>query len=302
MQSIWQQLSQEFSSAVAQIGQAIVAVDGRAGHTSSGILWRPDFVLTAAHTIRQEAGIRILPKSGESVRGRLVGRAPGTDVALLKLERELQTPPAQIEGPAQLAVGELLLAVARTRRGNIVAGSGILGGLMGEWRSGRVHIDQFIRPDLNLLPGFSGGAVIGAGGKLIGMISGGLLRGRPVTIPCSTLIRVAEELAAKGHVASPYIGIVMQPVQIPAPLQKQSGVSADSGLLVMHVESGAPADTAGVLLGDILIDLDGRGLGDIDDLQDMLRQRGVNQDVKASVIRGGARVELTIKIGERPIR
>lgn len=302
MQSTWQQLSKEISGAVAQAGRAVVAVDGRSGHTSSGILWRPHLVLTAAHAIRRDANISILTGSGDSVRATVAGRAPATDIAVLKLDQEIKTECADFGSTTSLAVGEVIVAIARTRRGNIVASSGILGGLMGEWRSGRTRIDQFIRPDITLYPGFSGGALIGAEGKILGMTTGGLLRGKPMTIPSSTLIRVAEELAAKGYVASPYIGLVMQPVHIPDLLKKQSGVNAEGGLLVMHVETGGPAETAGVLLGDILVDLDGRGFADVEDLQDVLRQRGINQDVKAALIRGGQKVELTIKIGERPLR
>src|SRR5204863_787773 len=166
-----------------------------------------------------------------------------------------------------MAVGEITVAIARTRRGNVVASSGIVSGLMGEWQVGRTRIDQFIRPDLNLYPGFSGGALIGASGDILGLNTSGLVRGKFITIPSSTLTRIAEEIAAKGHVAQPYIGLVMQPVEIPGSLQKRAGVDATAGLLVMHVESGGPADVAGALLGDILINMDGRSIEDLEDLQ-----------------------------------
>jgi len=167
---------------------------------------------------------------------------------------------------------------------------------------GPIRIDQFIRPDLTLYSGFSGGALIGPEGKILGMTSAEFLRGRSIAIPSSTLVKVAEELSAKGHVATPYIGLVMQPVSIPEKLQKQSNVGASTGLLVMHVETNGPADTSGVFLGDILLDLDGHSFEDLGDLQIVLRRLGAGQNVKAVLLRGGNKIELTVNIGERPLR
>ena len=134
MQSTWQQLSKEISESVARAGRVVVAVDGGTGHTSSGILWRSDLVLTAAHTIRQNADIHIIPRPGYSVRAQLAGRGPGADVALLRTNQEIGRDYAEFGDTASLAVGEIVVAIARTRRGNLVASSGILSGLMGEWQ------------------------------------------------------------------------------------------------------------------------------------------------------------------------
>lgn len=303
MQTTWQALSKEISDAVSQIGKSIVAVDGRSGHTTSGVVWRPNLVLTAAHAIRHETNIGVILATGHSVQARLVGRDRDTDVALLKSDQEIEAPPLPAtENTTTLGVGDFTVAVARSRRGNIVASSGILSGLMGEWRVGRTRIDQFIRPDLTLYPGFSGGALLGAGGAFIGLNTSGLLRGKPITIPAATLFRVAEEISQKGHVAQPYVGLVMQPVQIPNVLQSQAGVTRQSGLLVMHVEPAGPADTAGVLLGDILTEMDGQSFDDLDDLQGILGRKSIGQSVLTTLIRGGQKIEISIQIGERPIR
>src|SRR5688572_391005 len=198
MQNIWQQLSKEISEKIAAAGQSVVAVDGRSGHTSSGIVWRPDYVLTASHAIRSEGHVDVITAPGKSQTARLVGRAHASDLALLKLEARLENKPADFGDAAALAVGDLVAAVARTRRGNVVASSGILSGLMGEWRSGRARIDQFIRPDITLYPGFSGGAMIDGTGRILGMVTSGLLHRKPLAIPASTLTRIGEELVAKG--------------------------------------------------------------------------------------------------------
>jgi S1-C subfamily serine protease len=300
MAGIWLELSKEISQAVEQAGKSIVAVDGRSGHTSSGIVWRADSILTAAHSIRHDTNIRVIVGPGKSLTAKLSGKDRGTDLAVLKLDEKIESEPAKLGGGTTLSVGEFTMAVARTRRGNIVASSGIISGLMGEWQIARTRIDQFIRPDLMLYPGFSGGALVGPGGNIIGLNTSGLIRGKSITIPSSTLTRVAEEIAAKGHVARPYIGLVMQPVEIPGSLQKNAGVDANTGLLVMHVEPGGPADQAGALLGDILIYIDGRSFEDLEGVHEELRRKGAGTEVQVKVIRGGQNIQMTIRIGERP--
>jgi len=300
MSSTFQQLSKDISEIVNQAGRSVVAVDGRSGHTSSGIVWLRDAVLTAAHSVKQESNIRVIFATGRAVQARLAGRDRGTDLAVLKLNEEIEMEPVRFANTTSLSVGELSVAVARTRRGNIVASAGMISGLMGEWQIGRTRIDQFIRPDLNLYPGFSGGALVDATGAVLGMNTSGLLRGKPLTIPSSTLARVAEEIASTGHAAKPYIGLVMQAVQVPESLQKKAGVTVSAGLLVMHVEPGGPADTAGVLIGDLLLDMDGTAFGDLDDTSEVLGRKGTGQDVDTALIRGGQRLQLKVRIGSRP--
>jgi S1-C subfamily serine protease len=300
MAGMWQQFSTELSEIVRSAGNSIVAVDGRSGHTSSGIVWQRNLIVTAAHAIRQEANISVIFGPGRNVAGRLAGKDRGTDIALLKLDQEIEMQPVQFGNAESLSVGALNVAVARTRRGNIVASAGIISGLMGEWQVGRTRIDQFIRPDLNLYPGFSGGALLDATGGVMGLNTSGLLRARPITIPSSTVLRVAEQLLASGHVARPYIGLVMQPVPIPESLQKRAGTPAATGLLVMHVEPSGPAEAAGVLLGDVLVDMDGTKFNELEDVSEALVRRGAGQEVQTALIRGGQRLQLAIRIGNRP--
>ena len=302
MTTMWQQFSKEISDIVDTVGKAIVAVDGRSGHTSSGIVWRPDTILTAAHAVRHETNIGVIWGPGRTLPARLVGRDRGTDIAVLRLDQAIEAQPAQFGNTKSLSVGQLAVAVARTRRGNIVASSGVLSGLMGEWQVARTRIDQYIRPDLNLYPGFSGGALLDPSGSILGLNTSGLLRGKPITIPSSTVLRIAEEIASTGHVARPYVGLVMQPVQIPDSLQKKAGVNTAAGLLVMHVEPTGPADAAGVLLGDVLLDMDGRAFTEVDDVSEVLGKKGIGQEVQTSLIRGGQRLQLGIRVGNRPSR
>lgn len=146
MTTMWQQFSTELSEVIQKTGPAIVAVDGRSGHTSSGIVWRPDTIVTAAHAIRHEANIGVIFAPGRSVTARLVGRDRGTDIAILKADQEIAFQPAQFGTTQPLSVGAFAVGVARTRRGNLVASAGIISGLMGEWQvGGRESINSFGR-------------------------------------------------------------------------------------------------------------------------------------------------------------
>jgi S1-C subfamily serine protease len=300
MGTIWREMSKEVTQVINEASKSIVAVDGRGGHTSSGIIWRAGTIVTAAHAVRQEI-VHVIFEPEKTVKARVVGTDRGADISVLKLDQDVEAPAADFGTTTSLSVGDFSVAIARTRRGNIVASAGIISGLiMGEWRVYRTRIDQFIRPDLNLYRGFSGGGLVDADGKIIGLNTSGLVRGKPITIPSSTLTRIAEEIVSKGHVARPYIGLVMQPVQIPERLQKNTGSVVPVGLLVMHVESGGPADSAGILLGDVLLEIDGASFDALDAVHEVLDRKGAGQDVQATLIRGGQKHQVKVKIGARP--
>jgi S1-C subfamily serine protease len=152
---------------------------------------------------------------GKTVKASVAGRDPSTDLAILKLpEGTSLALPAF--GDASVKLGHFALALGRSRSSTLVASAGIVGGLSGEWqprRGGRV--DQHIRLDLELYPGFSGGPLVNAQGKVVGINTRGLARGRGVTIPNATVNRVVDELLEKGHIARPYLGLAMQPVAVP---------------------------------------------------------------------------------------
>ena len=147
-------------------------------------------------------------------------------------------------------------------------------------------MDRYIRLDVTLFPGTSGGAIVDTQGRTLGVGTNGLSRIAGLAVPLSTVNRVVDELLAKGHIARGYLGVGLQPIA--------------SGLIVLSVEPNGPAERAGVLLGDIVTALDGKPVADTDDVQSVLEPEYVGKAIKASVIRGGAPTEVTITIGERP--
>lgn len=293
-------LSNELTRAVDQVGSMVVAVKARRRVPSSGVLWRPKVVVTAAHTIQRDDDLTVILPDGRLVPTTLAGRDHSTDLAVLKLEDGVSSA-TEVDAGAPLQVGQVVLAVARLGCQGPSASFGILGELSGAWRTWRGGwIDQFIRPDLALYPGFSGGALVNACGRLIGINTSALSRHATVTIPAVTVNRILEELLAKGHTTRPYLGVAFHSVRLPEGLKSQLNVPGHGGLIVLSVEPNGPAERAGWLLGDILFALGDTPVSDVEEVQAALTPQSIHQPVSASLLRSGQRVELPITVGERP--
>lgn len=291
--------SDELSAAAAQAGASVVTVFGRRRLPSSGVLWRKGVAVTADHTIQHEDEISVLLAGNKRISGKLAGRDPGTDLAILRLQgAETQAP--EFGDPTQLKLAHLVLALGRTRSGNLVASAGIIGALGSElrtWRGGR--LDQSIRLDLELYPGFSGGPLVSVDGKVLGVNTSGLGRGRPITIPVATVNRVADELLEKGYIARPYLGIAMQPVRIPESARGKLKSSASGGVMVLHVESGSPADKAGIVLGDVIVELQAKPALEFGHIREVLAMSKIGDTVAVTVLRAEEPKELSVKLAER---
>ena len=231
--------------------------------------------------------MRIGLPGGGSVPATLAGRDPGTDLAVLKADN--LTIPAATFRDGEVKPGTLALVVGRGGESGVNATMGIISAVSGPWRTWRGGMmDRYIRLDLTLYPGSSGGAVVDTEGRTLGIATSGLSRLAGLAVPLSTVNRVVDQLLTKGRIARGYLGVGLQPI---AP-----------GVIVLSVEPGGPADRAGVLLGDILVALNGKPVKDTDDVQSVLEPEFVGKAVKASLVRGGVRTDLEITIGERTAR
>jgi S1-C subfamily serine protease len=177
---------------------------------------------------------------------------------------------------------------------------GVISGIGGSWRTwSGGQIDQFVRLDLTLYPGFSGGPLVNAQGCVVGINTAGP-RNQVLAIPTSTVNRVVDQLLAKGRITRGYLGLGMQPIRLPEALQKTLNLAAHCGIIVVAVQPDSPAEKAGALIGDVLVALDGQPVSDTPDVLAMLGPERVGNGVKASIIRGGVLSELMIPVGERP--
>ncbi len=297
--SILETISNEFAAVAERVGRSVVAVHARRWMPASGIEWKKGVVVTVHHGVQRDEDIKVLLDGGRVVSAKLAGRDPSTDIAVLRIEDGSSGAP-QLGDSTSLRLGHLVLALGRTRRGDLVASSGIIGGISGEWRNQHGgQLGQHIRLDLALYPGFSGGPLLNAAGEVVGVNTRGLGHGRAVTLPVATVNRVVEELLEKGHIARPYLGIAMQPVEVPENMNSKLPAETRVGLLVMHVQNGGPAEKAGVLLGDLLIEVGGKTVEHVDAIQDSLAMAKIGDVLQIRVIRAGEIKTVAVALGER---
>jgi S1-C subfamily serine protease len=285
-------LSNGLAAAVDRAGRSVVAVHARPRFSSSGVIWRPGIIVTAEHTIRREEEITVTLPNGANHAATLVGSDAGTDVAVLKLAGPGGE--AAPQGAAETRPGHLALAVGRSQDSGVNATWGIVSAVSGSWRTWRGgRLDQYIRLDLTMYPASSGSAVIDTSGAALGIATTALSRIAGVAIPASTINRVLDQILARGHVPRGYLGVGLQPVELP---------DHHKGLIVLSVETGGPAAKAGVLIGDILVSLAETAVADTDDVQSALESSGVGRTIEAGLLRGGAERRIAITVGERQRR
>jgi S1-C subfamily serine protease len=294
-------LSDDLSTAVAQAAPWLVAIHARRRIPSSGILLRPDVVVTAHHTIQKEEGIQVALHDGTTVAATLAGRDPTTDIAVLRLGSPA-TGQADFVTTGAAAVGQIIIALGRPGP-SVTATMGIVSAAGGEWRTwhgGR--IDQLIRLDVGIYDGFSGGALLDARGRILGMNTSGLSRSAALSLPASTVVRVAEQLLADGRVKRGFLGLGLQGVRLPpaliASIDPDDGIGV--GQMVVSIEEGGPAEQAHVQLGDIVVRFDGERVAEPGDILSRLSGTAVGRGVPVQVVRGGQLLDLSITIGERP--
>jgi len=259
--------------------------------------------VTADHTVRREEDIRVTLHDGKTVNATLAGRDSGTDIALLKVEG--LGSPATKRGDGNpvppCAIGELALVLGRSPDSGPNASLGVISALSGPWRTWRGgRLDHYIRLDATLFPNSSGGAVVDCRGRLLGIATSGLSRIAGLAIPASSVNRALDVLLEKGYMPRGYFGIGVQPVALPESLRTNLSLSNKSGIMVVSVEPGGPADRAGVLLGDVLVSLEAASLEQIEDLQSISDSGVIGKPLNAKLIRAGSLREVTVTVGERP--
>lgn len=291
-------LSNDLAAAVERAAPAIVAVHARPRLPSTGVLWRPGIVVTAEHAVRVDEEIRVAWSDGRAAPATLVGRDPGTDLAVLRIA-EGDRVGAEIGDSAELKAGNLVLAVGYGPR----VSWGVVSAVGGAWRTSRGgEVDRFLRVDLVLYPGFSGGPLVDASGKVAGLVTSGLSRQLELAVPTSTVTRVVDELLATGRVSRGYLGIGLQSVALPEAFKRLAPDSGARGVIVVSIETDGPAARAGLMLGDVLVALEGTPLHDPGDVQAAVAGRKVGTAVTVSLIRAGAPLQVAVTLAERPSR
>jgi S1-C subfamily serine protease len=295
-----QNLSNELAGAVERAAAGVVAVHARPRINSSGIVWRQNLILTSSEGVRFEEGIKIVFADGRRAEARLRGSDPGTDLALLETDTG-NIQPFEFASDDHLKTGQLVLAVGRTAATGPIASFGIISGVSGEWKSWRSgKLDPFVRLDLSVYPTSSGGAAVDSSGGLIGLVSTGLSRTSVLAVTRRTVDRVAQKLLDHGYVGRGFLGVALQPVALPQALKEKLKLDQDTAIMLLGIEPNGPAASAGLIMGDILLQAGSSVISDAETLATLLDHATIGESLNFRVLRAGTVQEVKVRIGERP--
>ena len=327
MANMLQQLSSDMADLVEAGANSVVQVDARRRLPATGIAWSADLVVCAHHTVEIEDDISIGRADGQRLPATLIGRDPRIDLALLRVDADLR--PAAWAAKDDLRAGNLVVALGRPRQ-NIRASLGIVTGISGaaeskrrikrmkdqfrrdkrQWK-GRKWRKRFAREggwalalaggvihsDVVMYPGFSGGPLLAADGKVYGMSTSGFPGGVSTAIPLVSLSESVAALLSKGKIQTGYLGIGAQAAQLPDAVAE--ALDQEQGLLIVAIEADSPAAKAGLLVGDILTALGGDAVERIDELQMLLTRLEVGSEASTQFVRGGELRDGSVVIGEQ---
>ena len=300
MSAEWIAISNALADATEKAAAHAVAVHTEQRGSASGIIWRSGLIVTAEHSLRPDEEIQVTLPDGKVANATLQGRDPSTDLALLKCEAANNAPPT-FGDSATVKVGQLALVVGRTRASGPVAALGCVSLVTQERRIwGGAAVSPYIRLDVALQRTAVGGAVIDANGKIVGIATPKFSPLGALALPVTTVNRVVDALVTKGHIPRGYLGVGLQPIRLPENLRQTLQHQQKTAVIVLDVEPEGPASKAGVLIGDILIGLNGKPVMRLEDVHAHLHGEQIGKAVNAEFLRGGVRRDANIVIGDRP--
>jgi S1-C subfamily serine protease len=288
---------EQFSSALADRVAAVAAsvVSLRLGsRPRSGILWRPDVVVTSEQVVGEHDQAAVV-LAGTEIAAKLAGRDPTTNVAVFRLDTPLPGTLPALGGVPR--VGSLALVVGADRGGAATGRLAMVHATGPAWHSmagGR--IDTLIRLDTRL-GSDEGGPVLDQTGALLGMSTSGPRR-RGLVIPAATIARVIDPLLEHGHIARGWLGVGLQPVAIPDAVQTETGQAR--GAMVLQLVANGPAQQAGVLPGDILLSIDDFRFGQRRGLASLMGPDRIGKSVTLRLLRAGEMKTIGVVIAARP--
>jgi S1-C subfamily serine protease len=283
---------------------AVVNLSGRkrSEGSGSGVLFTPDgFLLTNHHVVHSQRRIRVRLNDGRDLGGRIVGTDPWTDLAVVQAEGG-DLPFAAFGDSARLRVGQLVLAIGSPFGFDSTVTAGVISALGRTLRTITGHlVDNVIQTDAALNPGNSGGPLVNSRGQVIGINTAIILPAQGIcfAIPINVARHILPQLMQYGRVIHGYLGLHGRTVTIARHLTRQWDLKP-SGVEVLAVESGGPAEQAGILEGDVIVLLGDRPSENVDDLHKSLTELPVGIPVTVTVLRGPRRLERFVVPAEYP--
>ena len=268
----------------------------------SGVIVSEDgYILTNNHVIRNATQIRVRLLDGTELEGRVVGTDPPSDLAVIKVDpKGRKLPAAELGDSHALRVGQLAIAIGNPFGLGSTVTVGVVSALNRSIQVPGFVIDNLIQTDAAINPGNSGGALVNSAGQVIGINTAIIPQAQGIgfAIPSSVARSVMEQLIRTGSVQRPFFGVAY--VEVTRELAQAYGLAADHGVLVQQVVPGSGAEAAGVKPLDIIVEMQGKRIEGAADFQREILQRRVGDVVTVTVVRGGQRLQLQVRLGPRP--
>ena len=295
MSDILTSLSDLITGAVDRAAAAVVQVHGYR-RPAAGVVFAQDLIVAPAQALENDdISVNV---GGTAHEGVVLGRAFSMGIAVVRVNGLAVKP---IEVAPEPRVGHLAIAVGRTSSGGVMASVTNVAVVGGPLRTSRAtQIERVIRIAQAPHGAFVGGALVDGNGRAFGVITSTDIRGTTVVIPSSFAWAVAQQVVAQGGTRRGFLGVSSTTVQLPE--RQRAGRSQTHGLLVSAVVEGSPADAAGLLVGDVIVALDGKPVEEAEALVTLLRADRAADSSTLTIIRGGDVRDLAVKIGERPVR
>jgi S1-C subfamily serine protease len=288
----WNALSTEISAAVEKAAPSIVQVHGHR-RVTAGVVIADNLIATPAST--DEDTVAVLA-GDTTLEGTVLGRAANLGLTIVRVDNLNR--PALVAG-AEPKPGHLAVAVGRTWSGGIMATFAPIAVVGGPLRTGRASaIDRVIRIQHSPHGALNGGVLLDSSGQALGVITSMAIRGTTVVIPASIAWAAATKVASEGGSKQGFLGV--SSLAVPLPERQRAGRSQQSGLLISHVAANSPAETGGLLIGDVIVGFNGEAVEEPAELVTRLRGNRVGTAVPITVIRGTAAVDVTVTVSERP--
>lgn len=255
------------------------------------------YILTNNHVVNGADDVMVKLSDGREVKGEIKGVDEKVDLALIKINEKDQFPFAELGDSDTLEVGEWVMAIGNPFGLSHTVTAGIISA------KGRVigsgPYDDFIQTDASINPGNSGGPLFSSDGRVIGIntaiISGGG-GGIGFAIPISMAKTIVSQLRESGKVTRGYLGVRFQPLT--ADLAKSFGLESDKGALIASVEKDAPAEKAGLMAGDVILEYDGKQITEGSELPRYVAATPVDKKVRIVIFRNGSKKDVSLVVGK----
>ena len=266
------------------------------GVGSGFIMSHDGYIVTNNHVVEDADQIKVKLANGKEYDGKIVGRDPKTDLALVKIDGASDLHPLPLGNSDELKVGSWVVAVGspfgleQTVTAGIVSAKGRV--------IGSGPYDNFIQTDASINPGNSGGPLINTKGEVVGINTAILAQGKGIgfAIPVNMAKDIAPQLQEKGHVTRGWFGVSIQ--EMTPELAKSFGLKDGKGALVAQVVPGSPAEKAGIEQGDVIVEFDGKAVADSQELPRMVASTPVGKSVNVKLWRNGKALNQQVKVSE----